>query len=81
MRKKRAREVKKETLTFQLVPEFVSLLEELALKRGTTKVAILKKAVALYNFVDEEVLDKDDHHLVILNKEGETITKLLLSPF
>jgi predicted transcriptional regulator len=53
-------------LTLEFNDRVNSMLEELAAKEGTTKVGIIRKALALFKYVDQEIGDDQDRGLAIV---------------
>ncbi|MDP2935030.1 MAG: hypothetical protein Q8O86_00910 [Dehalococcoidia bacterium] len=60
-------------LTVEFNDRMNQMLEDLAAKDKTTKVSVIRRALALYKFVEEEVKDKDKRRLAIT--EGEKVIK------
>ena len=56
-------------LTLELSDRVNSMLEELAAKEGTTKVDVVRKAIALFKYVDQEVVEKHDRELAIVQND------------
>jgi predicted transcriptional regulator len=70
-----------ETLLPKLTVEFNDkmnqILEELAQEKATTKVDVLRRAVALYRYLDEEK-KKDEDKQVSITKDGKTVKDIVL---
>ena len=54
------------------------LLEELATKYGTTKVAILRRAVGLYSYVDEETAKDPKRRRLAITEDDKVIKEIVL---
>ena len=65
-------------LTVEFSDGMTSLLDNLAKERGTTKVDIIRRALALYNYVSKEAFGKKDQKLVITGKDDEVIKEIVL---
>jgi predicted transcriptional regulator len=60
-------------LTLEFNDRLSQVLEQLAAKEDTSKVDIIRRALALYKYVDEQVGDNDNRHLAIA--EDDKIVK------
>ena len=56
-------------LTVEFNDRMNQMLEELAAKEGTKKVDIIRRALSLYKYVDEEVGDGGKRRLAITEDE------------
>ena len=65
-------------LTVEFSDGMTKLLESLARKNGTTKVDVIRRALALYNYVDEEVLDKKGRKLSITESDNKILKDLIV---
>ena len=65
-------------LTVEFSDGMTKLLESLARKNGTTKVDVIRRALALYNYVDEEVLEKKGRKLSITEDDNKVIKDLIV---
>jgi len=65
-------------LTVEFSDGMTELLESLARKGKTTKVDIIRRALALYNYVDEEVLDQKGLKLSIADKDGKVVKDIVV---
>lgn len=60
-------------LTVEFNDRMNEMLEELAAKEDTTKVDVIRRALALYKYVEDEVGDSDKRRLAI--SEGDRVLK------
>ncbi|MBC8236066.1 hypothetical protein H8E77_41500 [bacterium] len=65
-------------LTVEFPDKVNDILKELAKKDETTKVDVLRRALALYNYVHREAIDKDKK-LSITDDEDEIIKDIVFS--
>ncbi len=66
-------------LTIEFNDGMTKLLESLANGRGTTKVDVIRNALALYYYVNEEVLKKEGLKLAISSNEDKVIKEIVLT--
>ena len=60
-------------LTVEFNDRMNDMLEQLSREEGTTKVDVLRRALALYRFVEDEVGKKSNRKLTIA--EGDKVIK------
>lgn len=65
-------------LTVEFNDEVSSLLEELAKKKGTSKVEVLRRAIGLYSYVSTEAGPTSENRLSI-TKDGKQIRDIILT--
>ncbi len=65
-------------LTVEFNEQIDHLLTELASKKGLTKVEVLRRAIALYSYVDREAGSDPDKRLSI-TKQGKQLTDIVLT--
>jgi predicted transcriptional regulator len=65
-------------LTVQFSDGATRVLEELASKNETTKTDILRRALALYDYVEEQVADHRGRNLSITDTEGKVLKDIIL---
>ena len=70
----------KSTFTVQFDDAYDALLALLAKRSETRKSEIIKRALTLYSFFDEEVRNRKDRQLVVVNKADGSIVHNLLIP-
>ncbi len=63
-------------MTIEFPDEGNEMLKDLAKKGQTTKVDVIRRALALYNYVQREVKDKD-RKLLITGDDDETIKEIV----
>ena len=68
--------MKAKRYTIELAEALDKKLEELAEKRGIPKAELLRRALALYAFVDEE--EEKDAKLAIVNDQNEVKYKIAM---
>ncbi len=64
-------------MTVNLPDPVNSLLEELADRQGTTKTEILRRALALYDYVEDETAD-DKLRLALIDKQDHPKKEIVL---
>ena len=64
-------------LTIACPEQVDKLLKELAEKGDTSKVDVLRRALALYNYVNKEVKEKD-LKLAVANDEDKILQEIVL---
>jgi len=64
-------------LTIEFPEQVDKLLKELAEKGDTSKVDVLRRALALYNYVNKEVKEKD-LKLAVANDEDKILKEIVL---
>jgi predicted transcriptional regulator len=64
-------------LTVELNDRMNEMLEQLAAKEGTTKVDILRRALALYRYVEQEVGD-NDRRRVAITEDDKVLKEIVL---
>lgn len=68
----------KKTTSFSFPPKVIKMLEKLARDEGVSKSEVLRRAIALYDIVQEE--KNNDGRVMIQNHStGEIIKELILS--
>jgi len=65
-------------LTIEFPDKINDMLKELAKKDGTTKVDVLRRALALYNYVHREAITKEKK-LSITDNEDKIIKDIVFS--
>jgi len=65
-------------LTIEFNNKVNEILEDLAEKDGTTKVEVLRRALALYNYVHTEAIDQK-RKLSITDEEDKIIKDIVFS--
>ena len=63
-------------LTIEFNDRVNGMLEELAEEAGTTKVDIIRRALALYKHVDDEVRETDKRKLAT-TENGNVVTEIV----
>jgi predicted transcriptional regulator len=63
-------------LTVEFSDKMNSILEELANEKETTKVDVLRRAVALYKYLDSE--QKDETNKVSITRDGKAVKDIVL---
>ena len=63
-------------MTIEFPKQVNEMLKELAKKGQTTKVDVIRRALALYNYVQREAKDKD-RRLLITGDDDETIKEIV----
>lgn len=66
--------------TMDLTDDFDSLLTEMAKKEGVSKSEIIRRSVAVYKFMEEEVTSVPNSKIVIAS-ENNQVEKILVMPF
>jgi hypothetical protein len=64
-------------LTVEFNERMNEMLEELAAREGTTKVDILRRALALYRYVDEEV-GENKKRRVAITEDDRVLKEIVL---
>jgi hypothetical protein len=64
-------------LTVEFPDKINDMLGELSAKEGTTKVGIIRRALALYDYVQKEAFDKQNR-LSIRDKDGKVVTDIVM---
>ena len=65
-------------LTVQFDDKVNNMLQELAERKDTTKVAILRRALATYKYLEDETLDSDKRISVTSAKEDKILKDVIL---
>jgi hypothetical protein len=65
-------------LTVEFNDKMSEILEKLANEKGTSKVDVLRKAVALYRYLDSETKDEKDRKVSIT--KGDKVLKDVVLP-
>lgn len=65
-------------LTVEFNPKMDEILADLAQDKGTTKVDVLRRAVALYKYIDSQLSATGKRHLAIA--EDDRIVKEIVVP-
>ncbi|HEY6767946.1 MAG TPA: hypothetical protein VI386_24590 [Candidatus Sulfotelmatobacter sp.] len=63
-------------LTVEFSDKMNDILEELANEKETTKVDVLRRAVALYKYLDSE--QKDETNKVSITRDGKAVKDIVL---
>jgi predicted transcriptional regulator len=63
-------------LTVEFNDKMNQILEQLAEEKGTTKVDVLRRAVALYRYLDDE--QKGEDKQVSITKNGKAVKDIVL---
>lgn len=66
-------------LTVEFSDGMTEVLEDLANGRGSTKVDVIRNALALYHYIYKEVLKKTGRKLAISSEEDEVIKEIVLT--
>ena len=64
-------------LTVEFNDKMNQILEQLAEEKGTTKVDVLRRAVALYRYLDAEKKKDEDNQLSI-TKDGKPVKDIVI---
>lgn len=64
-------------LTVEFSDKMNEILEELANEKATTKVDVLRRAVALYKYLDSEQ-KKDENKRVSITQDGKAVKDIVL---
>jgi len=64
-------------LTVEFNDKMSDILERLAEEKGTTKVDVLRRAVALYKYLDSEQKE-DESKKVSITKDGKAVKDIVL---
>ncbi len=64
-------------LTVEFNERINQMLEELAAKDETTKVAVIRRALALYKYVEEEV-GKDERRRLAITEDDKVVKEIVL---
>lgn len=65
-------------LNININDETAAALQALAAKRDTTLTEIVRRAVSVYKFVEDEVIDGDKSLELVDNRSGERTTLAVL---
>jgi len=65
-------------LTVEFSDDLSRVLNELSDKKGVSKVDVLRRAIALYNYVDKQVAS-DPEKRVSITREGKPVTDIVLT--
>lgn len=65
-------------LTVQFSEEGTRALDELARKNGTTKTDVLRRALALYDYVERELARTPGRNLSITDPDGAPVKDIVL---
>jgi len=63
-------------LTVEFSDKMNTILEDLANEKETTKVDVLRRAVALYKYLDAE--QKDESNKVSITRDGKAVKDIVL---
>ena len=63
-------------LTVEFSDKMNTILEDLANEKETTKVDVLRRAVALYKYLDSE--QKDETNKVSITRDGKAVKDIVL---
>jgi len=66
-------------LTVQFDSKVNKMLKELAERKGTTKMEIIRRALATYKHLDDETLD-DDKRVSVTSASSDKILKDIILP-
>lgn len=75
--RKRLGEAPMPKLTVEFNDKMNQILEQLAEEKGTSKVDVLRRAVALYRYLDAEQ-KKDEDKQVSITKDGKAIKDIVI---
>lgn len=64
-------------LTVEFNDKMNQILEQLAEEKGTTKVDVLRRAVALYSYLDDEQ-KRDEDNQVSITKGGKAVKDIVM---
>ncbi len=64
-------------LTIEFPDQIDEILKDLAKKGHTTKVDVIRRALALYNYVNQEIKEKD-LKLAVSNDKDEVLKEIVL---
>ena len=64
-------------ITIEFPEQVDKILKELAEKGGTSKVDVIRRALALYNYVNKEVKEKD-LKLAVADEEDKILKEIVL---
>lgn len=64
-------------LTVEFNDKMNEILEQLAEEKGTTKVDVLRRAVALYKYLESEQ-NEDEDKRVSITKDGKALKDIVL---
>ena len=64
-------------LTVEFNNKVNQLLEELAERKGTTKAEIIRRALAMYKYLDDETLDNDKRVSITSAKEDKILKDIV----
>ena len=67
-------------LTVQFDSNVNKMLQELADRKGATKVEILRRALATYKHLDDEIFDNDGKRVSITSAKENKILKDIILP-
>jgi predicted transcriptional regulator len=70
-------EVRMAKLTVEFNDKMNQILEQLAEEKGTTKVDVLRRAVALYSYLDDEQ-KRDEDNQVSITKGGKAVKDIVM---
>jgi predicted transcriptional regulator len=65
-------------LTVEFNDQVDRLLNDLSQKKGLSKVDVLRRAIALYSYVEKEAASDPDKRLTI-TKDGQRVTDIVLT--
>jgi predicted transcriptional regulator len=65
-------------LTVQLGDKTNQLLEQLATDKSTTKTEIIRRALAMYKYLDDETSDGDKRVSITSVKDGNIIKDIIM---
>ena len=65
-------------LTIQLGDKTNQLLEQLATEKSTTKTEIIRRALAMYKYLDDETRDGDKRVSITSVKDGNIIKDIIM---
>lgn len=66
-------------LTVEFSDGMTKVLEDLARDRSTTKVDVIRNALALYHYIYQEVLKKSGRKLAISSEEDKVVKEIVLT--
>ena len=64
-------------MTIEFPAQIDAILKELAEKGGTSRVEVLRRALALYNYVNKEVKEKD-LKLAVADEDNKLLKEIVL---
>ena len=66
-------------LTLEFSPEMTKLIEGFAKEAGVNKIEIVRRSLALYNYANKEVMNKEGRCLAVISEDDEVIQRIDLT--